>query len=820
MENPKMGTERAWNNHRWRRFLPRRIVFRTATLSWILVIVSLGLYLAFTLPYQKRIIIDNMGSEAQNIASSISQVTATAIVAEDYSSAIEHCMKVLKDSPSLRFVVITRKDGFSLIQTKTGWRQDQLQGIWNEEATDDRQVKGKFLQSDIAGEEIYHYSYPFEYSGINWGWIHIGFSLQKYRADLRELYVRTALLIILCVALALAASLIFARRLTHPINILDKITQRVAKGDLTAKADIQTGDELERLANSFNKMTDAILKSREELIAAQEYTQNIIRSLNDALIIVDANGNIKTVNAATLHLLGYSEKELIGKPIDNILADAKTASRSYFWEILRDIATKEPLIGQELHYISKNGARIPVLFSVSIIHCDNMGEAGFACVAMDITERKEAEEELKKAKEDAEAASMAKSQFLANMSHEIRTPMNGVMGMTELLLATDLSEMQRKYTETANNSGRKLLHVLNDILDLSKIEAGKLHLENVAFDLELMIREVVDLFSAQASSKKLTLSYSVQDHVPTAVEGDPTRLRQILVNLVGNAIKFTDTGEVAIHVHSLKKMEEHSLLRFEVADTGSGIAPDQQNRIFEAFSQEDGSPTRRHGGTGLGLSISKQLIEMMGGSIDLSSRIGKGSTFWFTIPMKWAVAAPSPTDADSAQGNGKREKLNGRVLLAEDNAVNRELTEAILANIGLDITTVENGREAVEAFSKGRFDIVLMDCQMPEMDGYEATKILRKREAGDDGTRGTATRTPIVALTANAMQGDQDRCLSVGMDDYLSKPFSSDDLRKVLQKWLVSADGSGPGCGNPPSSKSGDAESRPRPHRGNLDPPR
>ncbi|TFH29529.1 MAG: PAS domain S-box protein, partial [Deltaproteobacteria bacterium] len=562
-----------------RGFARRKILVRVAAFSWILVVVTVLMFLAFTLPYQKRIIVDNMGSEAQNIAASISQVTSTAIVAEDYSSAIDHCMRVLGESPSLLYVVITRNDGFSLVQTKAGWKQEKLAGIWNPAGP--RQVTSKFLRNDLAGQEVFHYSYPFGYSGIEWGWIHIGLSLEKYRGDVRQLYIRTGLLSLVCILLSLFTSLVFSRKLTFPISVLDGVTRRVAEGDLSVKADVRTGDELESLADSFNRMTAALERSRRELVAAQGYTENIVRSLNDALVVTDTDGRIRSVNTAFLSLLGYAEEDLVGHPIRGIFGEAESAEFSLFAKDTKASGIAGPADSTERIYQAKDGRKIPVLFSVSVIEAEDGKPGGYACVAMDITERKRAEAELRKSKEEAEAASKAKSQFLANMSHEIRTPMNGILGMTELLLTTKISDTQRKYAETAHNSGRKLLTILNDILDFSKIEAGKLELEEIDFVLGDAVRDVVDLLSAPAREKGVALSATLDDRVPRVLNGDPTRLHQVLVNLVGNAIKFTAKGEVAVRVHPFDDAEGAAFLRFEVADTGIGIGPEQQRRIFE-----------------------------------------------------------------------------------------------------------------------------------------------------------------------------------------------------------------------------------------------
>jgi len=749
---------------------PRKIYFKAAIYSWLLVIATMSLYLAFTFPYQKRIFIDNMGSEARNIAASISQATAAAIISEDYGSAIDRCMKVLSDSDSLLYVVITRKDGFSLVHTKEGWKQGRLDGIWRPAAAPPG-TGGEFLRSDLVGEQVFHYPYPFEYGGIDWGWVHIGFSVEKYRQDLRELYLRTLPLLALCIVLTLAAALAFSRKLTRPIATLDEVTQRVAAGDLGCKADVRTGDELESLADSFNRMTEGLRRSRQDLLAAREYTEGIIRSLNEALIVVNVNGYVVGANRAAVDLLGYGEGEMIGQPVAAILGEPERDVLEQFAAGARKNGARGPAASSERSYRSKDGRSIPVLFSVSAIEEAPGRTGGYVCVAMDITERKKAEEALRKSKEQAEAASRTKSQFLANMSHEIRTPMNGILGMTELLLSTELSDVQRKYADTAHGSGVKLLGLLNDILDFSKIEAGKLELKNSDFRLDRTIAEVVELLLPKAQKKGLRLHYAIDAGVPGSLRGDPSRLRQVLVNLVGNAVKFTENGSVEIRVRPVVEDGGAPFLRFEVADTGIGIRPSQRERIFESFSQADGSSTRQYGGTGLGLAISKQLVVMMGGGIGVLSDPGAGSTFWFTLPLRKAHFALPPEDLPEAPpAAAERPALKGRVLLAEDNPVNQEVTRAMLASFGLEVTIAGNGSEALEALSRGRFDIVLMDCQMPGMDGYEATRQVRERESSGACPGGPAPRIPIVALTAHAMQGDRETCLAAGMDDYLAKP--------------------------------------------------
>ncbi|MDT7042354.1 PAS domain S-box protein [Candidatus Nitronereus thalassa] len=703
--------------------------------------------------------------------------------------------------------------------------------------------------------------------------------------------------------------------------------------------------------NSLGEMVGAVVTFRDvtqrkkveaELLDAMSLTQGIVDTAGDGIITIDEAGAIESFNKAAQDIFGYEPNEVLGHNVSMLMPSPHHEEHDGYWTRYEE-AGEGKIIGKgrEVEGRRKDGSVFPLDLSLSVVHMDS--RRVFAGIVRDITERKQFEAHLVEARDQAFEAVRLKSAFLAMVSHEIRTPMNGVLGMTGMLLESNLTKDQRECAETVQHSADALLSIINDVLDFSKIESGKLDIETLDFDLRIAIEDVLDLVGAKAQEKGLELVGLVYASVPTAVRGDPGRVRQILLNLVGNAIKFTEQGEIVIQVVPENETPEMVTIRIEVMDTGIGLTAEAQQRLFQPFTQADSSTTRKFGGTGLGLAICKQLTELMHGQIGVESTPGHGSRFWFTIQLEkqvnqknnkitmstslkgrrvcvvddndtnrllmhhyaqaWgmtclsaesgfealtflrdAKAQGQPCDllvlayqmpemsglelarqvkADPALndikivlvtslgrrgdaaaakeagiaayltkplhhdqlrdcleqvikgpvGGGKdlitkytlreaQRRQEGRLLVADDNIVNQKVAVRMLEKLGYRVDVVANGSEAVEAVSRITYDAVLMDCQMPEMDGFEATQEIRKRESllvardsslGDqeisgasDERRATSDqrRVPIIAMTANAMPGDRENCLKAGMDDFVSKPVKIEALEAVLMEWV------------------------------------
>jgi PAS domain S-box-containing protein len=561
--------------------------------------------------------------------------------------------------------------------------------------------------------------------------------------------------------------------------------------------------------------------------ASLEHTfEQVLNALTDMVLIKGPGSRLVWANRAFLDAYGMTNEQLQGL-IDAPFVEPDS-TQQYVKDDLAVFTTGRPLDIPE-EPLTRHDGRVLRVHTLKAPVSNSRGETiGTFGIIRDITARKTAEDEARRAntttenailrleaeiarthalKVEAEQANRTKSEFLANMSHEVRTPMSGIIGMLHLLLDTNLDGEQREVARTIQEASEAMLTLLNDILDLSKLEAGKVRLERRAFCPEALIRDAAKLFEAKAREKTLTLECEIDPALPTALLGDPTRLRQVILNLMGNAIKFTQDGSVRLRAGVRQSPSSPPSLRVEIDDTGIGILEDGRALLFRKFSQTDSSMSRRFGGSGLGLAISRELVELMGGTIGFESRPGQGSTFFFDVPLEKATEetlrhSSGKVRAAANARAGASDTPLPRVLVAEDNPINRRIAVKILTNLGFSAEIAENGAKAVEMHRDAPYDAILMDCQMPEMDGYQATALIRADE------RISGTRVPILATTAHAMVGDRQVCLDAGMDDYLAKPIRVPLLSEMLSAWIGKKESLASSPEPPPSGAESGANPR------------
>jgi PAS domain S-box-containing protein len=604
-------------------------------------------------------------------------------------------------------------------------------------------------------------------------------------APARELALVIAVIGLGSAVLLAAGIWVVARRVTRPILSLAATATRVRQGDLQAESGIRSEDEVGVLAGAFDDMTAQLRENVEtlerrvedrtaEIRRQKTYFESLVEVSPVAVVTMDVDERVSAWNPAATTLFGYTPEEAIGRSIDDLILRSATLIQAGH-ELSRE-ATERGRAHLVAQRFRKDGTALDAEILMVPLVVD--GEhVGFYAIYHDITE-------LQAARREADSANQAKSAFLAAMSHEIRTPMNAVIGMTGLLLETSLDAEQRDFAESISISGEALLTIINDILDFSKIEAGRFELETIPFDLVKTVRMASELIRPNAARKGLELVLAVEGDPPPRLLGDPGRIRQIVLNLLSNAVKFTDSGRVTLTIHTTP-MDGSWDVRLAVQDTGLGIPPEAMGRLFQSFSQADASTARRYGGTGLGLAISRRLAELMGGTLTATSDgiPGAGSRFELAI-----VAAPAPEAAVSdestpALGRPKGPSLSERalrVLLAEDQEMNQKLALRLLKNIGISADLAHDGLEVLAAVEQQPYDVILMDVQMPDLDGLETTKRIRASKQGPQPW--------IVAMTANAMEGDRETCIAAGMNDYLSKPIRPPELVAALEAVPVSGD--------------------------------
>ena len=614
----------------------------------------------------------------------------------------------------------------------------------------------------------------------------IVFDTKDYHQLVRSLWI-TSFSLIGMLFLVFGSVFFFTLRhiLTHPLRQLTRGTQILAGGDWSFRLGLIRQDEIGQLAGAFNHLAAQL----QSTTVSREYLRDIMESLSDPLFLANEQGQIVSLNQAACQLLGYEEAELQGQPLRLITPQLS-------WP-LSSLSPTDPSVDQagvrnrETVLLAQNQRSIPVLFSASIIHDRTRHDAPlFVCTAKDISQRKSTEEQLRLVSVQAQAANVAKSAFLANMSHEIRTPMTAILGFADLLRDPHQTPADRhNCLQTIRRNGQHLLTIINDVLDLSKIEAGRMTIESLPCWPSQLVSEVVAMLRPRADEKNLSLDIHYAFPLPAVIQSDPVRLRQILLNLLGNAIKYTPSGAVTITLHCPDLKSTHPQLVMDISDTGVGIDPEKIPLLFLPFNQANSASSRSFGGSGLGLAISHRLAHMLGGDLTVSSQAGQGSTFSLSLPtgalqntkmlLHPGDLGRSPTLERQHVQKAPAPRLKARILLAEDGPDNQALIAFYLQHAGAQVALANNGQEAYEAaldaWHDGHpFDLILMDMQMPLLDGYEATGKLR-----EENYTGS-----IIALTAHAMAADREKCLQAGCDDYLAKPVDRQTLLSTIAALL------------------------------------
>lgn len=523
---------------------------------------------------------------------------------------------------------------------------------------------------------------------------------------------------------------------------------------------------------------EKVLELNKKLIQTEKNTQDkfeiIFKDANFGVLIFNWNSQkFERMNSCFLNMIGYTYNELSQIGIEAISDPNDLAmERKHFRRMLKD----KHSIQYNKRFIHKNGNVIWTKLTQSVIRDESNKPIFVLTIIDDITSSIETEKFLLEAKNKADEASKAKSMFLANMSHEIRTPMNGILGMSQILSETNLDLNQKNIIRTIKTSGDSLLHILNDILDYSKIESGKIELEFISFSLKELIEELANFFSTQIQNKKIEFHLSIQNEIPNLILGDPTRLRQILLNILSNAIKFTpQEGKIQFQIHLNEITNSKAIIFFSVEDNGIGIESEKIKQLFESFTQADVSMNRKYGGTGLGLAITKKLVDLMNGKIQIESILEKGTSFKIEIPFEITERLDL---VNEIQSNQKLDFSNLKILLAEDNEINQKVAAKFFQNLKLNFEIAENGKKVLELLEHRVFDVIFMDIQMPELDGIQTTKLIRSNIE--------IFQPYIIAMTANAMIGDKEECLSAGMNEYISKPFKQEEISNKLNQFLNS----------------------------------
>ena len=757
----------------FRKTVRGRLLFSALLVEALMLILLVGNCL--------RLLNEHMNLQERRHASELSPILLAALVAPMAQRDYATIQAILSESTlenGIKYMVV--KNNHGVVVASHGL--DATKSMPEHSQT--------YEESINDADKILDVVKPITLSEQHLGTLHFGLDLSPIVSARGQMLMQgfsiASLELLLSVAMLTALGIWLTRHLTA----LTRVSEDVSRGGIMPSILPTDDSDIGRLCAAFNAMTKTVSDRVHELTTAnqrqsalaeklqeqQSQMLALLSAMNLGVLLLDLNGKVAYENRAFREMMGIGEKQvLIGlQGIKYLLSSIPNLPDSFEAECQ---ALEQASASRSLQIISPGGRYISLRLH-NVVNNEGLS-IGKLLLFDDISDNKQAEQQLIAARDAAEAGSRVRAAFLATMSHEIRTPMNGIIGMTDLILKTSLNDEQREYLGWIKSSSDSLLTVLNDILDYSKIDSGQLALEQIPFSAAELLKETAGLYSAVSNQKGIRIVYSIDGDIPEYVLGDSVRTRQILMNLVANAVKFTETGEVTIAVSAVKVSPTKYILQFMVADTGIGIPQEKQQSIFSPFTQADSSTSRKYGGTGLGLAIVKRLVDLQKGTITLESSPGKGSRFTVELPFNTPhQSASSPGKAAPSASKPASDTQAMRILLVEDVPVSQRLGQLVLEGLGHQVKLASDGIEAVSAFEQETFDVILMDMQMPNMDGLEATRQIRAKEKTSH-----AMRTPIIAVTANAMDSDRVKCLESGMDDYISKPFKLEEMVSMLHKY-------------------------------------
>ncbi len=789
------------------------------TLLILLIGGALGLVVNHELHFRFE---DELMKRGLSVARYIAEAAEIPLITENKSSLgllVNGYRKLDKD---IEYIYVVTPDNTLATHTFGSAVPEELLDA----ALNAHRASGQTAILETVGGRIYDISAPIQ--GGSLGSVHIGLYEALIDRNVEGVLIRMLPFVLVILILGITAAIVFASAITRPIALLTNAVHRLSRGELNEPITITSHDEIGHLATVFNSMTEKLRTTT----VSREYMEKLIDSMNDVLIVIDPDGVIQSVNRAYCELFGYRPDAVVGHRLTEF--DEPDAPLCMLWAFSQALE-HGPIHGIESNCRTADGDVVPMLYSLAVMKDEDGQPQAVICAAQNISnlkniqdalqqkqaeleevnrnlegivasrtaelaigneglraevaKRKKNAEELRTARDLAESANRAKSAFLANMSHEMRTPLNSIIGGTEYFDSAALSEDQQRCLAMIRHAGDCLLVLINDLIDLSRIEAGQLTIINGPFNLLHTLERVILMIGQTIESKKLNLSLNCPPSIVQVVSGDQARLQQVLVNLVTNAVKFTnDGGSVSITISSAPAEHDRIPVTFIVKDTGIGIDPNKLEMIFDSFSQADTSITRRFGGSGLGLAISRKLVEAMGGTMQVESVPGVGSSFSFTVPFlvasvepeQTANAAARETWSTTAAAEDARAGNPNRVLLVDDSLENRRLMRLLLRSFPLELHEAGNGQEAVDLCAEQSYDLIFMDIQMPVMDGYTATRIIRR-----DEEHSGRKRTAIIALTAHAYESDIQKCLEAGCDGHIAKPFKKRTLLDCLEHYLI-----------------------------------